>query len=77
MRQAYACTPVISGGIALVEKQVLFRIDAKLLESLDKKIVKDGFTTRNAWFKDVVSQYAARSRGASAGGAAKARKARR
>ena len=56
----------------MTEKQVLFRIDAKLLESLDKRIAKDGFTTRNAWFKDVVASYAARSRGA-----AKARKGRR
>lgn len=62
---------MISGGIRLTEKQVLFRIDAKLLESLDRKIAKEGFTTRNAWFKDVVSRYA--SRGGGAGG----RRARR
>ena len=66
---------MISGGISLTEKQVLFRIDAKLLESLDKKIAKDGFTTRNAWFKDVVSRYAARSRAAGGGGGG--RRARR
>lgn len=39
------------------EKQVLFRIDGKLLDSLDKKLAKDGHTTRNAWFKDAVSSY--------------------
>lgn len=67
---------MISGGISLTEKQVLFRIDAKLLESLDRRIAKEGFTTRNAWFKDVVSRYSARPR-ASAGGVAGARRARR
>lgn len=40
------------------EKQVLFRIDSKLLESLDKKIAKEGFTTRNAWFKQMVTDWA-------------------
>lgn len=44
------------------EKQVLFRIDAKLLESLDKRLSRDGYTTRNAWFKDVVTGYAGRAR---------------
>lgn len=53
------------------EKQVLFRIDAKLLESLDKRIARDGYTTRNAWFKEVVSGYAGRSR---AKGAKKAKR---
>lgn len=47
----------------MTEKQVLFRIDAKLLESLDRKLAKEGFTTRNAWFKEMVSSYAGRSRG--------------
>lgn len=42
------------------EKQVLFRIEAKLLDSLDKKLAKNGYSTRNAWFKDVVSSYAGR-----------------
>lgn len=45
---------------SLTEKQVLFRIEARLLESLDKRIAKDGYTTRNAWFKEVVSSYAGR-----------------
>lgn len=44
------------------EKQVLFRIDAKLLDSLDRRITKDGYRTRNAWFKEVVSGYAGRAR---------------
>lgn len=39
----------------MAEKQVLFRIDAKLLDALDRRIAKEGYTTRNAWFKDVVS----------------------
>lgn len=55
----------------MAEKQVLFRIDAKLLDALDKRITKDGYTTRNAWFKDAVSGYAGK------GGAAKGRKGRR
>ena len=42
----------------MAEKQVLFRIDAKLLDALDKKLAKDGFTTRNQWFKQAVSGYA-------------------
>jgi len=42
----------------MAEKQVLFRIDAKLLDALDKRIAKDGYTTRNAWFKDAVTGYA-------------------
>ncbi len=42
----------------MAEKQVLFRIDAKLLDALDKRIAKDGYTTRNAWFKEAVSGYA-------------------
>ena len=42
----------------MAEKQVLFRIDAKLLDALDKRITKDGYTTRNAWFKEAVSGYA-------------------
>ena len=51
------------------EKQVLFRIDAKLLDALDRKLSKDGFTTRNAWFKETVAGYAK--------SAGKAKKARR
>lgn len=54
----------------MAEKQVLFRIEGKLLDSLDKKITKDGYSTRNAWFKDVVSGYAGRAGG-------KAKKGRR
>lgn len=54
------------------EKQVLFRIESKLLDNLDKKLAKDGYSTRNAWFKEAVQNYAGR-----AGGAAKASKKRR
>lgn len=54
----------------MTEKQVLFRIDAKTLESLDRRIAKDGYSTRNAWFKDVASGYAGK-------GGAKAKKGRR
>lgn len=43
------------------EKQVLFRIEAKLLDSLDKKLAKDGYSTRNAWFKEAVSGYAGKA----------------
>jgi metal-responsive CopG/Arc/MetJ family transcriptional regulator len=39
----------------MAEKQVLFRIDAKLLDALDRRIAKEGYTTRNAWFRDVVT----------------------
>lgn len=39
----------------MAEKQVLFRIDAKLLDALDRRLAKEGYTTRNAWFKDMVS----------------------
>ena len=46
----------------MTEKQVLFRIDAKLLDSLDKRLAREGYTTRNAWFKEVVSGYAGRAR---------------
>ena len=42
----------------MTEKQVLFRVDAKLLDALDKKLAKDGYTTRNAWFKDALASYA-------------------
>lgn len=49
----------------MAEKQVLFRIDAKLLDALDKRISKDGYTTRNAWFKDAVATYAGKGGGAS------------
>jgi len=56
----------------VAEKQVLFRVEAKLLDSLDKKIAKDGYSTRNAWFKEVVSGYA--GRGASGGKAKKGRR---
>lgn len=52
------------------EKQVLFRIDGKLLDNLDKKLAKDGHTTRNAWFKDAVAAYVGR-------GGGKAKKGRR
>jgi len=52
------------------EKQVLFRIEARLLDSLDKKLAKDGYSTRNAWFKDAVSSYAGKAGG-------KAKKGRR
>lgn len=45
----------------MTEKQVLFRIEARLLDSLDKKLAKDGHTTRNAWFKQAVSAYAGKS----------------
>lgn len=54
------------------EKQVLFRIEAKLLDNLDKKLAKDGYSTRNAWFKDAVSSYA--GRGGAAGKAGKKRR---
>jgi metal-responsive CopG/Arc/MetJ family transcriptional regulator len=57
-------------GFLVTEKQVLFRIDGKLLDALDKKLAKEGYTTRNAWFKDAVSSYAGR-------GGGKAKKARR
>jgi len=58
------------GEIFVPEKQVLFRIEARLLDSLDKKLAKDGYSTRNAWFKDAVSSYAGKAGG-------KAKKGRR
>lgn len=59
----------------MAEKQVLFRIEGKLLDSLDRKLAKDGFSTRNAWFKDVVSTYA--GKGGAGKAAAKGGKKRR
>jgi len=41
----------------LAEKQVLFRVDAKLLKGLDSKLGSDGFATRNAWFKQAIGDY--------------------
>lgn len=58
----------------MAEKQVLFRIEAKLLDNLDKKIAKEGYSTRNAWFKEVVSSYAGRAKAAKAPRPAKAAK---
>ena len=60
----------------MAEKQVLFRIEGKLLDSLDRKLAKDGFSTRNAWFKDVVSGYTG-GKGAKSAKASKASKKRR
>jgi hypothetical protein len=64
----------------MADKQVLFRIEGKMLEGLDRKIAKDGYSTRNAWFKDLVSSYAGRggggARGAARGGAARGGAAR-
>jgi metal-responsive CopG/Arc/MetJ family transcriptional regulator len=57
-------------GFTMAEKQVLFRIEGKLLDNLDKRIAKEGYSTRNAWFKEVVSGYAK-------GAAAKAKKGRK
>lgn len=57
----------------MADKQVLFRIDGKLLENLDKKLSKEGYATRNAWFKEVVSSYAGRSRASSKGAKRKSR----
>jgi metal-responsive CopG/Arc/MetJ family transcriptional regulator len=54
----------------LPEKQVLFRIEASLLNSLDKKLAKDGHSTRNSWFKNAVSSYVGK------GGASKPKKRR-
>lgn len=59
----------------MAEKQVLFRIEAKLLDNLDKRIAKEGYSTRNAWFKEVVSSYAGRAKPAKAAKAAKPAKA--
>lgn len=68
---------MIATGIDLTEKQVLFRIEGRLLESLDKKIARDGFTTRNAWFKRVVQDYASKKGAAApARGAARKKAAR-
>jgi len=39
----------------MAEKQVLFRVDAKVLDALDRRVAKEGYTTRNAWFKDMVT----------------------
>lgn len=47
----------------MAEKQVLFRIESKLLDALDKRIAKEGYATRNAWFKDVVAGKAGRATG--------------
>lgn len=36
------------------ERQVLFRLDEKLLKRLDREIQRRGFKTRNAWFRSIV-----------------------
>ncbi|HLE98181.1 MAG TPA: hypothetical protein VI997_12485 [Candidatus Thermoplasmatota archaeon] len=41
----------------MAEKQVLFRLDEALLESLDRKLAQRGFRTRNAWFRTVAEQF--------------------
>lgn len=46
---------IAAGEQTMAEKQVLFRVDAKLLDALDRRIAKEGYTTRNAWFKDIVA----------------------
>lgn len=58
----------------MAEKQVLFRIEARLLDSLDKKLAKDGFSTRNAWFKQAVSAYAGKTSAKAASKTAKKRR---
>lgn len=58
----------------MADKQVLFRIDGKLLENLDRKLAKEGYSTRNAWFKELVTSYAGRAR--SSGAKTARRKAR-
>ena len=39
------------------ETQVLFRVDAELLEELDSSIAQTGFKTRNEWFRNVVRSF--------------------
>ncbi|MFA5861508.1 MAG: hypothetical protein WDA16_07420 [Candidatus Thermoplasmatota archaeon] len=46
----------------MAEKQVLFRIDSKLLDALDRKIAREGYTTRNAWFKAMAGGGKAKSK---------------
>lgn len=55
----------------MAEKQVLFRIDARMLDSLDRKLARDGYATRNAWFKEVVSGYSGGRGGAKKAGGKK------
>ncbi|MHB8586867.1 MAG: hypothetical protein ACYDDF_13650 [Thermoplasmatota archaeon] len=41
----------------MAEKQVLFRLEGKLLSKLDKKLTAEGYKTRNKWFREAVSGY--------------------
>lgn len=35
----------------MTETQVLFRVEKELLEALDKVLSREGFRTRNEWFR--------------------------
>ncbi|HVL49147.1 MAG TPA: ribbon-helix-helix protein, CopG family [Candidatus Thermoplasmatota archaeon] len=46
----------------MAEKQVLFRLEEDLLDRLDRKLAQRGYRTRNAWFRDVVRDFAGEGR---------------
>lgn len=41
----------------MAENQVLFRLEASMLERLDKALAAAGFKTRNAWFREMVEDF--------------------
>lgn len=41
-------------------KQILFRADEKTMKALDRAWKKDGYESRNDWFNDTATKYAAR-----------------
>jgi metal-responsive CopG/Arc/MetJ family transcriptional regulator len=57
----------------VAEKQVLFRLEGRLLDKLDKKLAQEGYKTRNRWFREFVSGYL----GGRGGGARRKASARR
>lgn len=46
----------------MAERQVLFRLDDDLLQRLDRRLAERGYRTRNAWFRDVVRDFAGGAR---------------
>ncbi len=41
----------------MVETQVIFRLDKKLLKEFDETLEISGFKTRNEWFRSAIRQF--------------------
>jgi metal-responsive CopG/Arc/MetJ family transcriptional regulator len=41
----------------MVETQVIFRLDKKLLKEFDKTLEMSGFKTRNEWFRATIRKF--------------------